>query len=361
MVIAACEAGPDAGITIWKLNHTESNSQPPVGHTSNVTSANPSWSRLITDASFRMSGCKITRPRLERIWSLATEGFSAEASTRITTERMAGELWSEVEGNTIEGVVEAVRRATLPGDPDDVDNLKLQISERDCVRVVSITIGGRALGPRVDVLVRGENPGWVRGRIGGLRDLFAETRTEWFIGRGHVRYLMALAGFILAFPISMSASSFPLFAHHLPARVILFGGGLTILTSLCYVFGSWIDRRSRTELRLPHEPAKRKIDVGVWALVVGIIGVITAIISTLSAHHVIPPPPANGSAPQGTRQGNRPADPPAYPGIGLSWAQAGVSWAQPTGSLVINTGQYPGLSASWAQTGVSWAQPAGDP
>ena len=308
-----------------------------------------------------MSGCKITRPRLERIWCLASEGFSDEASTRITTERLAGELWSEVEGNTIEAVFDAVHRATLPGDPDDIDNLKLHISERDCVRIVSITIGGRALGPRVDVSVRGDNAGWVRGRIGGLRDLFAETRTEWFIGRGHMRFLTALAGFILAFPVNVSVSSFALFAHHLPARVILFTGGLTILTSLCYLFGSWIDRRSKTELRLPSEPPKRKIDMGVLAVVVGIIGVITAIISTLAAHHVFPSPHLSGSAPRPTSQGNRPRDPPAYPGLGLSWAEAGVSWAQPTGNLVINTGQYPGLSASWAQTGVIWAQPASDP
>lgn len=304
-----------------------------------------------------MSGCKITRPSLDRIWCLASEGFSAGASIRISTERRAGELWSEVEGNTIDAVIQAVRNATLPGDPDDIDNLQLRISEQEPIRVVSVTIGGRTLGPRVDVSVRGENRGWVRGRIGGLHELFAETRTEWFVGSGQMRFFTALAGFILAFPISMSVSSFALFAHHLLARIVLFASGLTILTSLCYVFGSWLDRRSRTELRLPHEPVKRKIDIGTWALIVGIIGVMTGIISSLAAHHVFPLPHITGSSGAGHKPGTRAADPPAYPGLGVSWAQAGVSWAQPAGDMVISSPQWPGLSASWAQTGVSWADP----
>lgn len=288
-----------------------------------------------------MSGCKITRASLDKIWNLAKEGFSSEAHVRITTERMAGELWSEIEGNTIDGVIETVRSATLPGNPDAIHNLRLSISERDAIRSVSITIGGHLLGPRVNVSVKDENPTWVRGRVGGLRDLFAETRTEWFFGHGRIRFLTAFLGFSMACALNMPISSIPLFGHYRPAEIMLFIAGFGILTGGGYRLGAWIDRRSQSELRLqPPDPkrAASKIDIGVWALLVTIIGVVVAIISALASHHVFPPIHVQGSVRQGVQSSC--VLPPTDPGLAASWGQAGLGWAQ---------------------AGVSWAQAADGP
>lgn len=326
-----------------------------------------------------MSGCKIKRARLDKIWSLAMEGFSPDAIIRITTERRTGELSSEFEGDTVDAVIEAVRGATLPGDPENIDNLYLLISERGSVRSVSIMIGGRALGPKVEVSVTGGDPGWVRGRIGGLRDLFAETRNGWFIGNGQIRFPLALAGFLVGFPVNTSVAALLPFVHTFPARIVLFVGGLAILTSICYVFGSRMDRRSRTELRL-HEPPRRRIDPGWLGVIIGLLGVLVAIISSLAAHHVFPPVHASGTNIHGTKPGQAgapwatlgPGADPARRGTGpaqsaAATAQPGTSPAQPgtSGPLVAGSRPagplYPGLSASWAEAGVSWAQTVASP
>lgn len=352
-----------------------------------MTSVNPPWSRLITDANFHVSGCKIMRPQLDKIWNLATEGFSSDAFIRISTERRTGELSSEFEGTTIDAVVEAVRCATLPGDPNNIDNLQMVISERGSPRSVSIMIGG-TVGSKVEVSVTGDSPGWVRGRVGGLRELFAEARNGWYIGNGQIRFYLASSGFLAGFPVNVIVAGLLPFVHTILARSVLFAGGLAILTSICYLFGSWMDRRSRTELRL-HVPRKAKVDMGVWAIVVGIIGVLVAIISSLAAHHVFPahayspgrqgttPGPAGGQptfhglgAPRAhagdnlaQAAGNQAAVPPTYPGLGAGWALAGVNWVPVTvaGSQPGDPPAFPGLGAGWAQAGVSWAQATGSP
>ena len=337
-----------------------------------------------------MSGCKITRPHLDKLWCLATEGFTSGALRRVATQRRAGELSSEFEASTIDLLIEAVRSATLPGDPETIDNLQLVISERGSVRRVSIVIDGHALGSKVEVSVVDENPGWVRGRIGGLRELFAETRNGWFVGQGRIRFVTAVVGFLAALPVNVMVASLLPFVHTIPARIVLFVGGLAILTSICYVFGHWMDLRSRTELRL-HEPPKAKIDMGVWAIVVGIIGVLVAIVSSLASHHVFPPAHASGpgshvatpgpfaglraypglgadSSPAGANPADAPgsqvAGPSAYPGLGAAWAQAGLSWVRATGGYIIDPPDppaFPGLGAAWAQAGVTWPQTVGNP
>jgi uncharacterized iron-regulated membrane protein len=221
------------------------------------------------DASFRMSGCKITRSQLDKIWDLATEGFSPGAVVEIAAGREADGLLWEFEAETVFAMVEAARAGTLLEDTETVDDLELVISEQDRARSVAITISGRRQGSGVEASVTGENPGWARDRIGRLRELFAQTRDGWFTGKGNIRFLLPFTGFFTALPAVTIGSLLP--HASIPVRIAIFTGALAVIASICYACGSWMDRRSRTEFR-PHKLPRAKIGIGMLALVIGTIG-----------------------------------------------------------------------------------------
>jgi hypothetical protein len=251
-----------------------------------VDSESPRPVNTTSDAHFFMDGCTIKRSQLDRIWKLACEGFEHDADVVIETERNTGVVSSKISSSSIDDTIEGVRQATLPGDPNYIDNLRLYVSDRyedtPRRRTVSVYITRK----RVHVSVSGADPGWVRGRIEGLKDLFAETRSKWVFGGGDIKYIAVVVGAILsiaptaAILVNINPSNSGIFILVLAATM-----GAFIGTGL--LFGRWIDRRSRVRLLLFDEPSpKDAIDkVNLTILIVTMIGVIVAILAILIAHH----------------------------------------------------------------------------
>lgn len=252
------------------------------GALADVTSDKPA--RLTAESRFSMRGCKITRPHLGRIWQLATEGFSSDANISITTSRKAGVIESQIEGESIDGMLDGVRRATIAGDPNYIDNIDLYIRAR-LGRTVFIRIAAKSLtGKGVNVTVKGEDPEWVRGRIGGLKDLFADAQSRPVLPWGTTRLTLLNLGFFAASGINLLLAPVTKRAT-LSVSLLLFFAIYVTLGGSAYVLGTKFDRRARTELILFPEPEKRRRDwVNIGILVAALVGIVVAIAAIIVAH-----------------------------------------------------------------------------
>jgi hypothetical protein len=236
---------------------------------------------LSAESNFRLHGCKIDRSRLDHIVALAREGVPDDSYFTIVTERKAGGITSKISATTIDEVLQGVRGATLAGDPNILDNLSISISSHKPVEK-RIYIWIRP--DYVSVSVTGDDPGWVRGRIGGLRDLFKETRARYAIGKGNARF--ALPSIII--PIGSLLSSVLTGAYlrsHLAFALVIVVCSMLAAWSCGFALGSWIDRQTMVELHLVGESPKRKIDwINIGMLALTLIAVIVAIIAILVSH-----------------------------------------------------------------------------
>ena len=246
--------------------------------------------QLDSEATFNLHGCRITRGALDRVWNLAKEGFTDDIYVMVSTKRRTSGITSEIKGSSIDDVLMGIKRATVAGDPDHLDNLRIYISTLGSPdRSIWINIDSKAGAthtPGVTVTVKGEDPGWVRGRAGGLKDLLEETRRHRISGGGRVRALSLFMAMLIASGLSVLATfnlphdtSVSLVIILLVAIYVLLGVG-------AWYLGALIDRRTGTQLLLlPPEVQARKIDwVNVSLLIVTILGVIVGIIAILVAH-----------------------------------------------------------------------------
>jgi hypothetical protein len=80
------------------------------------------------NSRFSMRGCRITHSQLDRIWRLAILGFSQSAYRSITTTRKSGEMQTEIKAQSVDEILANVRKSTIAGDPNKLDNLALWIS-----------------------------------------------------------------------------------------------------------------------------------------------------------------------------------------------------------------------------------------
>jgi hypothetical protein len=241
-----------------------------------------------------MRGCKITRSQLDRIWELAKEGFPPNSHILITTKRLGGGIPSDITGESIDETLEAVRRSTLPGDPDYLDNLRLHITTlfvEPTTRTVLIKIEPSAL----EVLVEGGDPGWVRGRIGGLKDHFADTRTKWIIGRGNARFIFWTLGNALGGVSFVAVSTSGAVGRNVVVVVLLEIAWLAGLGGAGFLLGAWMDRRAKTELRLLPVTRVRTVDwVNVALLIATILVLVVGVIGAVVAHRDATHPHSSG-------------------------------------------------------------------
>lgn len=243
---------------------------------------------LAAKSYFTLKGCRVTRDQLDRIWRLAGKGFSSDAYVTVKTKRKSSGVESEITGNSIDHLLNGVRQATLPGDPKILENIDLYISDSTLggsARSVAVRISTKGLSPGVRTHVSGPDPGWVRGRIGELKDLLKETQAPFLTGRGHIRLLlltasMALAG-LVNFLLNVSVM------HHQSLAVglfVLIGLWATLGGGGFYV-GLRMDRRFRTQLLLFSDNSKPKVDwVARATLLVAILGLIIAVAGIVVAH-----------------------------------------------------------------------------
>jgi hypothetical protein len=236
---------------------------------------------LTSNARVTIRGCTINREQLTRIWAVSKQGFPEDSRFRISTDREHGGISSTISGGSIEDVIEGVRRSTLPGDPNSIDNLNLRVanwSEGD--RSVAIYITPRG----VTVNVEGNDPQWVRGRIETLRDLLRETRPRGFVGSGDTRLFLVSTTAAPSSPLAVFGS-----AALIDNLTVAFSTALAVIAVAifcAYLIGRKFDRRARTELRLfPTQVARPTRDwIAIGSLVVAIIGALIAIVAILVAH-----------------------------------------------------------------------------
>jgi hypothetical protein len=242
------------------------------------------------NSDFSMLGCRINRPQLDRIWRLATDGFSTAAIRSVATKRRNGGIESEIKGDSIDGVLKGVREATLAGDPDRVYNLSFSISEPFTGEVqsrsVSIRINDpRAFTDRAYVHVTGADAGWVRGRTVGLKELFAETQSSWFTGQGEARFALPLAGVFL-WVVTIVTTTFTIASNFSTGTLAAAWVCLLVVPSgLGYLGGTILDGQYRTQLLLISARRKRRMDwIALTTLIATIVGVIVATVAIWVAH-----------------------------------------------------------------------------
>src|SRR5262245_32600671 len=123
---------------------------------------------------FVMYGCRISRTDLDRVLALARQNFSSPVKVSMASIREYGGISSYIYGRSIEELLDSVRHSTFPGDPGNVDNVNLNLTEDPQARSTIIFIRPE----NVQVIVEGSEPGWVRGQIAGLKDFFSYTRAK---------------------------------------------------------------------------------------------------------------------------------------------------------------------------------------
>ena len=236
-----------------------------------------------------MQGCVITRDHLERIWELAREGFPADSTIIVETDRSAYGISSTISSGTISATIAGVRQANLAGDPNYIDNISLRVSAP-----IPESVQSRSVSIRIDqdytrVSVKGEDAGWVRGRIGGLRDMLASKRTKLhLLGEGAIFKVSIIAlvigGIIGTWAEFYSFGHFQAFSIYpllIPVGIVL------VMTGGGAILGSWIGKRARTRLILiPGDSPPRKVDkISLGILIVAIAGAFIAILAILIAHN----------------------------------------------------------------------------
>lgn len=255
--------------------------------TSSDNSSSEQPVRQSAKSYFGLHGCRIERDQLDRIWQLAREDFSPKAHVVVSTKRKADGIEFEIEGRSIDDLLDGVRKATFPGDPNYVDNLRLYISEGISSRSASIYVdavkGEHDEGVRV--FVEDADPGWVRGRSGGLKGLLTQTQSHRLTGRGHSRPALAVLGAALGVGLVAGLVG-PVLGNASTALFFLVVLGILVAVPACgYMVGIPIDRRAQTQLRLLNERISRKVDwVNICILAVGMLGLIAAVVGIVIAH-----------------------------------------------------------------------------
>jgi hypothetical protein len=232
-------------------------------------------------SQFDLDGCKITRADLDRAVVLARQDFPPEAVVRIDTTRTSGGIATRIFGESVDDLLASVRRATLPGNPDLLDNFTLTISDSflssapRADRYVAIFIKPQY----VVVVVEGNDPGWVGGRIGGLRAIFAATRAKWVMPARKLANLSIASGAFLTLVaigtlIIIERISVPVL-HHYRAILLLILTLCLVLNIAVFVANRDQRRRRRTELRLLGPKAKR--DWGLYTFIATVIATLATI------------------------------------------------------------------------------------
>jgi hypothetical protein len=249
----------------------------------NTTSVPPSSE--VANTSFSMRGCKVGRGQLDRIWTLATKDFAADAYIDIKTERKGSGITSNISGKTIDDLFLNVKRSMMAGDPDRIDNIMMTIWE--------VGPGGKHITifinkPGIEgvlVTVDGNDPGWVVGRATGLKDLFSSTRARFVLPFGGSRVYIATIGVLIAVLLMIPVSRTSGFAHNEALKVTA-GIAVSVFLGGCgFLWGARLDRTSRTELLIPSPVTNKSRDwVNLAVLVVAIISVVVAVVAILVAH-----------------------------------------------------------------------------
>jgi len=241
-------------------------------------------------ANFQMRACKIDRARLDRILEVATKDLSKPPRTTLSTKRKGSGITSTITGDTVGDLLRNVKRSTLPGNPDAIDNLTAyfhvfgagSFGERIYIRVKD-----SEFMPHVSVSVKGSDPGWVVGRTSQLKDLFAETQAPQakYLRISGWRITLPLLGVVLSFGIVPLLSSTRTFSGRTAGQIVLGLGVLFFLAGVGYLLGSWLDRMMDTEIHLTGMPVHRPRDwVNIGVLIVTIIGVLVGIAAIFIAH-----------------------------------------------------------------------------
>ncbi len=204
----------------------------------------PTWDEsaaIKSGSHFALHGCNISRPKLDRLWDLAREGFPADAFVSITSTRK-GKVEAIAESKSIDRLLAVLSESIIAGNPNYLDNLRLHISGAD--RSVSVRIlSGRDISDEgVYVSVSG-GAEWVRGRSSLLRELLEDTQSPLITGRGHSRFALLLTGVAVAIGITFPIGS-ALGQNSSPAGILLLLFSLeALLGGGGFFVGSLIDRR----------------------------------------------------------------------------------------------------------------------
>jgi hypothetical protein len=105
------------------------------------------------DASFEEYGCRIDRDLLNRIIQVIKKDFAQETKIHISTTRKGRGISSNISADSVDGLLDALRQSTLPGDPTWMDNLNISMDEyqpgasrRVSVRFRTYSVSGTVTG-----------------------------------------------------------------------------------------------------------------------------------------------------------------------------------------------------------------------
>lgn len=234
------------------------------------------------DTDFDIFGCQLTRRRLDHLWDLARDGFSASSYVSIKYVRR-GKVDSKHNAKSIDDLLVAISKSAVDDDLEKLDNLRLSITNGN--RAVRIRFRDKVDFPEgvVSVSVSGDEE-WVHGRSSILRDFLESTRSPLLMGRGVSRLVLMplgfIAGVVIAIP-SLSAYSqdkplqFPLYLNFLL---------LVALIGLGYSVGTLIDHHNRGRIILSEVPRKKADLIGLSTLIVSALILIATVIAILVAH-----------------------------------------------------------------------------
>jgi hypothetical protein len=234
------------------------------------------------DTDFVVHGCQITRARLDRLWELARDGFSAQAYISIDYKKR-GRVQSKLESKSIDELLSAITKSAINEDVDRLDNLRLYVSEGK--RTIDIYLRGKWDFPDegISVSVSGDEE-WVHGRSSVLRDFLRGAQCALLTGRGYSRWAFVFIGFAGA--VVVAIPSLNEYAQARPVTVPLYADLLILigLIGLGYAIGSMIDRRKRSQLILSGARRQRVNRIDAVSLVVSVLVLIISVVAILVAH-----------------------------------------------------------------------------
>jgi hypothetical protein len=227
------------------------------------------------NTDFVVRGCQITRARLDRLWDLARDGFSAEAYISIDYKKR-GRVESRLESKSIDELLGAVARLAISENVEYLDNLRLYVSEGK--RTIDIYLRGQADFPDegVSVSVSGDEE-WVHGRSSVLKDFLRSTQSALLTGRGYSRWVLVSLGFVTALAISIPSLSD--YGQDHPLTIPLYVDLLLLigLIGLGYATGSMIDRLKRSRLILSGVQRQKANRIEVVSLIVSVLILVASV------------------------------------------------------------------------------------
>lgn len=237
--------------------------------------------RQHSDARFFEYGCRIDRDLLDKIIVVAKKDFAADAIFEISTQRNSGVISSKITAESISELIDGLHKSTAAGDPNWIDNLSIWVhggfGKDPQKQEVSITIKPAY----VAVSVSGSDAGWVRGRVGELRDLVAYSKARWvfslpthraIIGASFFLYLV-LAGIFIALQ----------FATHKPIYTIAVLILLALYVAAAYANWKLSRRRNNQITILATPPPDRKDRVAIWMLIATVLTLIATVVGVVVA------------------------------------------------------------------------------